>query len=153
MRITRRPVIALLPILLLAVSGCDIVTADLKARETAEWRKSYQLAPGGRVEIRNVNGRIEVQPGEGNAVEIVAVKSARAGTQEAAKEALGRIEILDSSTDNLVKVETRLPRGGQLFHMLQILREGAQDCGTTLDQQDASGPRIEVTEILCQRVP
>jgi hypothetical protein len=117
MRITRRPVIALLPILLLAVSGCDIVTADLKARETAEWRKSYQLAPGGRVEIRNVNGRIEVQPGEGNAVEIVAVKSARAGTQEAAKEALGRIEILDSSTDNLVKVETRLPRGGQMFHM------------------------------------
>ena len=117
MRIARRPVIALLPVLLLAVSGCDIVTADLKAHETAEWRKSYQLAPGGRVEVRNVNGRIEVQPGEGNTVEIVALKSARAGTPEAAKEALGRIEILDSSTDSLVKIETRLPRGGQMFHM------------------------------------
>ena len=36
MRIARRPVIALLPLLLAAVSGCDIVTADLKAHETAE---------------------------------------------------------------------------------------------------------------------
>src|SRR4030095_7903495 len=45
------------------------------------------------------------------------LKSARAGTSEAAKEALGRIEIVDSSTDSLVKVENRLPRGGQMFHM------------------------------------
>jgi hypothetical protein len=117
MRIARRSVIGLLPILLIAVSGCDIVTADLKAHETAEWRKSYQLAPGGRVEVRNVNGRIEVQPSEGNTVEIVALKSARAGSPEAAKEALNRIEILDSSSGNLIKVETRLPRGGQFLHL------------------------------------
>jgi hypothetical protein len=117
MRIARRTVIALLPVLLVAVSGCDIVTADLKARETAEWRKSYQLSPGGRVEVRNVNGRIEVQPSEGNTVEIVALKSARAGSPEAAKEALGRIEIVDSSSGDLIKVETRLPRGGGMFNM------------------------------------
>jgi hypothetical protein len=117
MRIARRPVVALLPVLLVAVSACDIVTADLKARETAEWRKSYQLSPGGRVEVRNVNGRIEVQPSEGNTVEIVALKSARGGSPEAAKEALGRIEILDSSSGDLIKVETRLPRGDGMFHM------------------------------------
>jgi hypothetical protein len=117
MRIARRTVIALLPLVLIAASGCDIVTADLKARETAEWRKSYQLSPGGRVEVRNVNGRIEVQPSEGNTVEIVALKSARAGSPEAAKEALGRIEIVDSSSGNLIKVETRLPRGGGMFNM------------------------------------
>jgi Putative adhesin len=116
MRIARRPAVALLPALLVAVSGCDIVTADLKAHETAEWRKSYQFSPGGRVEVRNVNGRIEVQPSEGNTVEIVALKSARAGSPEAAREALGRIEIVDSSSGNLVKVETRLPRGGHMFH-------------------------------------
>ena len=118
MRMARRSLlISLLPVLLVGVSACDIVTADLKAQETAEWRKSYDLAPGGRVEIRNVNGRIEVQPSSGNSVEIVALKSARAGTPEAAREALGRIEIIDSSGGGTVKVETRLPRGGQLFHM------------------------------------
>jgi hypothetical protein len=117
MRISRRSVaLAVLPVLLVAASGCDIVTADLKARETAEWRKSYPWSPGGRVEIRNVNGRIEVQPSPGNTVEIVALKTARAGTSEAAKEALDRIEILESATGDLIKVETRLPRGGQFLH-------------------------------------
>jgi hypothetical protein len=119
MPIARRAVaVAFLPVLLVAVSGCDIVTADLKARETAEWRKSYQLSPGGRVEIRNVNGRIDVQPSTGNTVEIVALKSARAGTSEAAKEALDRIEILDTSSGELVKVETKQPRGGQFMRMV-----------------------------------
>jgi DUF4097 and DUF4098 domain-containing protein YvlB len=118
MQIARRSIaLAILPVLLVGICGCDIVTADLKARETAEWRKSYQLSPGGRIEIRNVNGRIDVQPSAGNAVEIVAVKSARAGTPEAAKEALGRIEILDSSSGELIKIETKLPRGGQFFNM------------------------------------
>ena len=64
-----------------------------------------------------MNGRIEVQPSEGNTVEIVALKSARAGSPEAAKEMLGRIEIVDSSSGDLIKVETRLPRGGGMFHM------------------------------------
>lgn len=118
MPIARRTLLAaVLPVLLVAASGCDIVTADLKAQETAEWRKTYDLAPGGRVEIRNVNGRIEVQPSAGNSVEIVALKSARAGTAEAAKEALGRIEIVDSSSAGTIRVETRLPRGGQMFRM------------------------------------
>ena len=65
---------------------------------------------------RNVNGRTR-SSFEGNTVEIVALKSARAGSPEAAKEALDRIEILDSSSGNLIKIETRLPRGGHNFHM------------------------------------
>ena len=47
MQIARRSVIALLPVLLVAVSGCDIVTADFKSQETAEWRKTYQFRPAG----------------------------------------------------------------------------------------------------------
>ena len=49
-----------LPVLLVAASGCDMATAHLRVQETAEWRKTYQLAAGGRVEIRNVNGKIDV---------------------------------------------------------------------------------------------
>ena len=43
-----------------AAQGCDIVTAELRHTETAEWRKTYDFQPGGRVEIVNVNGKIEV---------------------------------------------------------------------------------------------
>ena len=111
-----RAVAVLLPLLLVASAGCDIAMADHKEKETAEWKKTFQLQPGGRVEIGNINGRIEVRPGEGNAVEVIARKTASGPSRESAKEALGRIEIVDESTPTLVKVETKLQRNsGGLF--------------------------------------
>ena len=40
----------LLGVLVLAVAsaGCDIALADFKAKQSAEWKKTYELAPGGR---------------------------------------------------------------------------------------------------------
>ena len=43
------PAAVVLPLLLVnlvALQGCDVVTAELKYSETAEWRKTYELAPG-----------------------------------------------------------------------------------------------------------
>jgi hypothetical protein len=111
-----RPAALLLPVLLLATAGCDIAMADHKQKETAEWRKTYQLQPGGRVEIGNINGRIEVKPSDGNSVEIVAHKIASGGSSEAAKAALGRIEIVEEVSPASVKIETKLQRSsGGLF--------------------------------------
>ena len=114
---TYRPAVLVLPLALAAASGCDIVTADFRSQETVEWRKTYQLQPGGRVEISNVNGKIDVTPSSGNAVEVVAVKVAKAATPEAAKDSLGRIEILESVTPATIKLETRVVKraGSGLF--------------------------------------
>lgn len=106
----------LLVVLAAATAGCDIVTADFKSRETAEWRKTYQLQPGGRVEINNVNGKIDVTPSADNTVEIVAVKMARGATPDAAKAALERIEIREDSGDAGIRVETKISRGNGLFN-------------------------------------
>jgi DUF4097 and DUF4098 domain-containing protein YvlB len=104
-----------LPVLLVS-AACDIAMAEHKEKETSEWRKTYEIQPGGRLEIGNVNGKIEVQPGTGNTVEVVAEKIANAATKEAAREALNRIEIKDEASASLVKIETRLQRGeGGLF--------------------------------------
>ena len=104
-----------LPILLVASSGCDLAMADYKQKETAEWRKTYELQPGGRVEISNVNGKIDVQPGSGNTVEVVALKSARAASTEAARQALDRIEIQENVSPGDVRIQTRMQRSGALF--------------------------------------
>ena len=93
-----RTALLLLPLAVAASAGCDLAMADYKQKETAEWRKTYELQPGGRVEISNVNGKIDVQPSSGNTVEIVAQKSARAASTEAAKQALERIEIQESES-------------------------------------------------------
>ena len=114
-----RTAVALLPALILlsaATSGCDIITADLKAKETAEWRKTYQLEPGGRVEISNVNGKIDVTPSSNNTVEVVATKVARGATAEAAKAALERIEITEEANSALIKIQTKVARMTGIFH-------------------------------------
>ncbi len=100
------PLTAVLPLLVLS-SGCDIATASLRHTETSEWRKTYEVQAGGRVEIRNVNGAIEVEPGTGNTVEVIAKKSARGSTPEDAKRNLERLQIVEQSDTGSVKVETK----------------------------------------------
>ena len=106
---------AVLPVLFVASAGCDIAMADFKQKETAEWRKTYDLQPGGHVEISNINGKIDVQPSQGNAVEVVAVKTARGASSDAAKDALGRIEIQETVSPGDVRIQTRMQRGSSLF--------------------------------------
>jgi hypothetical protein len=102
----------LLPLLVLVSAGCDIAMADLRQRETAEWRKTYDLQPGGRLSVTNVNGKIDAQPAAGTQVEIVAQKSARGASVEAARQALGRIHIQETASPSEVRVETKMERSG-----------------------------------------
>jgi hypothetical protein len=104
----------LLPVLLTVSAGCDVITADLRHTEKSEWRRTYELAAGGRVEINNVNGRISVVPSDGRSVEVVAIKTARGATAEAAKQSLERAEIREDSSREAVRVSTHIPRGGWL---------------------------------------
>ena len=91
-------------------AGCDLAMHHYGEKQTAEWRKTYELGPGGRVEIRNINGKIDVQPSVGNTVEIVAEKSASGASVEAAREALAGIEIQESSSPNDIRIETKVSR-------------------------------------------
>jgi hypothetical protein len=109
-----RTAVVVLP-LLVAASGCDLAMADYKQKETAEWRRTYELQPGGRLEISNVNGKIDVQPSAGSSVEVVALKSAKGGSTEAAKQALERIEILENASAANVRIETKIQRSSGLF--------------------------------------
>jgi hypothetical protein len=114
--LTSRALATLLPLLLVASGGCDIAMADHSEKATAEWRKSYPLAAGGRVEISNVNGKVEVLAGDGSSVEVYAKKTGSAGSPEAAKEALERIQIAESSSGNEVKIETKITRSAGWNH-------------------------------------
>ena len=99
----------------IATTGCDIVTADLRHAATSEWRKSYTLEPGGRLEVSNVNGRIQVEASEGNQVEIVAQKKARGISEDAAKEAADRVEIKETVSSSSIRIETKMPQTSGMF--------------------------------------
>jgi hypothetical protein len=111
-----RAALLVLPVLLAASAACDIAMSEQREKETAEWRKSYQMQPGGRLEIGNVNGKIDVRRGEGNTVEVAATKIAHGPSKESAKEALDRITITEEASASLVKIQTKLQRGdGGMF--------------------------------------
>jgi DUF4097 and DUF4098 domain-containing protein YvlB len=99
-----------------ALTGCDLVMTDLSAQSTEQWTKTYTLAPGGRVDVSNVNGRIEVEPADGTLVEVRAEKVGKGATDEAAKQALGRIDIVEHMSENEVRLETKVSGTGG-FHL------------------------------------
>lgn len=99
-----------------ATTGCDLAMHHYSEKATTEWRKTYQLQPGGRIEIRNVNGKIDVQPSTGNTVEVVAQKSASGMSAEAAKDALSAIQIEETAAPNEIRIVTKMARmDGGLF--------------------------------------
>jgi len=94
----------------LATTGCDIVTADLRAEESSAWHKTYTLAANGHFELHNVNGKIKVEPGTGNTIEVDATKKARGASSEAAKAALDRISITEDVSSGGVRIDTKIAR-------------------------------------------
>jgi hypothetical protein len=110
----------------LALAGCDIrvgdkgdVSVDITEGKAEEaWARTYTVTPGGRLEIINVDGTIEVQPATGNSVEVRARRESRAGSDEAARELLATAEIVEEVAAGHVKIEAR-----------PIKRDGARSFG------------------------
>lgn len=94
-------------------AGCDVhvgengVSLDVasgKARE--EWSRTYTLAPGGDLEIVNVNGAINVDAGTGPQVEVKAIRQARAPSDEEAQALLKETQITDEVSRDRVSIRT-----------------------------------------------
>jgi hypothetical protein len=101
-----------------AVAGCDIAVDGhgglgiglASGKASDQWTRSYQVAPGGRLELINVNGRITAEASDGTTVEVAADRTAKATSDEAAKDLLGRIEMREEVSADRVRVEVRAPR-------------------------------------------
>jgi hypothetical protein len=102
----------------LSVSACDVQTSadghfsfDIaQGKATDTWSRTYTVPAGGRFELINVNGRITAEATEGKDVVVEGKRSAKARSDEAAKEMLGKLEIREEVGDSTVRVESRPPR-------------------------------------------
>lgn len=112
----------------LSVSGCDIQAengkfdidfASGKAQDT--WSRTYKVAANGRFELINVNGKITAEPTDGAEVIVEGRRTAKARSDEAAKEMLAKLEIREEVGDSSVRVESRPPRfnGGFSGHEIE----------------------------------
>ena len=106
-----------------------------EARE--EWKKSYPT--GSELTIENTNGKIVVKPGTGTAIEIVAVRIAKAGNDEAAKKLLADLQIEETVTGSSIKLANKATLrsfgGGQT----QVDYEVRAPAGITLNLRATNG--------------
>jgi hypothetical protein len=96
--------------LALVASGCELAFTDLKAESHNDWSKSYTLTGGGEVEVRNLNGKIDVAPSRDALLHVRAERSAKGADDAAAKALLDKVEIVETVSGSRVRLETKGPQ-------------------------------------------
>ena len=93
-----------------ALAGCH-VDLSMRAEAKDQWKRHYTIAKGGTLEVRNTNGLIRIEPGEGDAIDITADRVVQAANDQAAKDALAGLEIRETATADRVVIDSA-NRGG-----------------------------------------
>jgi Toastrack DUF4097 len=105
-----------LALLALNAAACDISLGNgefslgASGRAADTWTHSYTVAEGGRVEVVNTNGTIEVEQSAGPTLEVTAERTAKAATDEDAKALLAKVRIDEAVTPESVRLETKAPK-------------------------------------------
>ena len=102
----------------LATTACDIQTSadgnlsfDIAAgKATDTWTRSYKVNDKQRFELINVNGRITAEAADGAELIVEARRTAKAMSDDKARELLARLEIREEIGESAVRVESRPPR-------------------------------------------
>jgi hypothetical protein len=136
---------AAVSLFLLAGCGVDI---SMGAEAKDQWQRHYTLTEGGMLEIRNTNGLIQVEPGEGQDVTVSADRVVKAATDEAAKAALAAFEIQESSSPDHISLDSTRRTGMNLnvnlnrrvdFHV-RVPRSTNVRLNTTNGNIEVTGP-------------
>lgn len=90
---------------LVSGSACGAVSARAEAHD--EWRRSYPVTMGASFEIRNTNGRIRVEAGGKDTIEVVATRRVKAPTEAQARTTLAEFEIEEKKSGSHIKLEAR----------------------------------------------
>jgi Toastrack DUF4097 len=117
MQISRRLLTLAFVLVLPLAAACDLIGAGFQEKATDEWTRTYPIAAGGKVEVVNVNGKIDLEGTDANQVEVRAERTGRGSTQEAAREMLKRIDIREDVTPTSVRLETKLQQASGFLHM------------------------------------
>ena len=130
----------------LASQGCDVTIKDGDisvnhghGKATREWRRTYPFAATGVVEIVNTNGPIEVGAGPAGAVEVNAVITANAITEDRAKQILDETNIEESATPEHVRVASSRTHRGRGPGGLQVSYEVKMPAGARLEVSGNNG--------------
>jgi hypothetical protein len=91
----------------LLTAGCHAAGGSLAGQASDEWVRSYELPPDGEIEVTATNGPIDLEGYDGRTVEVRAERSARAVSDDAAREIVSRIVINEEVSPTRVAIRTQ----------------------------------------------
>jgi hypothetical protein len=102
-----------------ALAGCDVRVGEkgdvsvgiFEGKATDRWERTYPAPAGGRLEIVNADGAIRVSRSDGPQITVRVDREAEGSSDEAAKEALKGVQVVEEVAGDHIKVEVRRPRG------------------------------------------
>ena len=106
--------VAVAAVAVLASAGCELAFTDLSAQSKDEWTRTYDLSASGQVELTNANGEINVEPSTDGKVHVRAERTAKAATEEAARQLLAKITISEEASADRLRLATEGPSGSFL---------------------------------------
>jgi hypothetical protein len=128
------------------VGNGDFNVGIAQGKAQDEWTRSYDVKPGGKIEIININGRIDAQPSDSGRFEVRAERIAKARTDDSARAVLERLDILETASADGVKIETK-PRERLSMGQQQEVRYHLKvPSGVALDLQTVNGG-VEVRDV------
>jgi len=90
----------------LLAGGCHGPMGTLAGQASDEWVRSYELRPDGEIQVSVANGSIDLEGYDGQTVEVRAERSARAVTDEAARDLVSKIAIDEEVSPDRVAIRT-----------------------------------------------
>lgn len=107
--IARAPLACLLVLPLgLASVGCELMIAGPRARASDRWDRTYQVSPTATLQVENTNGSITVRTHHASTFQVTAHRTARAVTEQGARELLGKLSLEQEAGSDRVRLS--MPR-------------------------------------------
>lgn len=118
---TRAPLAGalLLPLGLLS-GGCEMMIAGPRAQASDQWEKTYEVSPGATLEIENTNGAIDVRTHPHHTIQVTARRTARAVSEQGARDLLTRSNLEERASIDLVRLVTPRGQGSSIGQHLEV---------------------------------
>ena len=119
---------------------------QLQATASDQWVRSYDLAPGGEVQVVNANGNIIVERGAGEKVEVTAERVVKAATDQIAEGVLPRVTIREDIAGEKIVLQTESLTGLVLGVSISVNYRVAVPAGTRVRMRSSNG-NVEFLEL------
>jgi hypothetical protein len=134
-----------------ALGACNFNVSN-RAEARDQWQRHYTLTQGGTFEIRNTNGLIRIEPGDGDAIDVTADRIVQAATDQAAKDGLAKFEFQENVTPNQITIDSSNKNMGltiglsrRVEYHIKLPRWTNIKLDTTNGDIEVAGPRLTGT--------